>query len=879
MNQENLEAILNVNPKHTKALLELGELYRQQQNPQKAKECFEKILEFDPNNFWANVHLSLILIDTGFLDEAKTRLEKTLEEHPDRPIVLIKLGELEKKCDRLETALSYFEKVEKLSPDNWQIGIKIAEILQTLGRLSEAETQFKKTLVLAPNNFSIFIKLGYLERTKGQRKQALSWFYSAEKVANDISQTKEAGLLIIEELRELNRLDEALSKLEPIFKQEPNRIRTLMIFGSILSKQNNFDGAVKVFKNILKLDPQNTTAKINLARNLSGAGQIEEAIKLLESEPELQKDNRVQLQLSNLYRNQKNPDLANIIEIYRKIVFNETNNLSARLELAKNLTLCGRLAEANKVLEETHQLLGEDVRVLLQLGKLAQISENWDKANQWYQKAYEKYPENPQVYCQLANCLFLQGEIEVSIDLLERGQKLLPNAVEITANLAQMHYSLGNLECSYELLEKARKDFPDYIPLSIQLSRLYLILGDFIAAKNVLDNIHSDRQNYKEQIESIRAEIATHEYNYSEGEKHLKQAIAYSLTPERHRLRLASILIMRGKLEASREQLKLATTDITDKNTSLKAIVPLRSHPAMVINALRINPLLMQQLEAAQQKTGYEKLVALANIAIEEPSYLGAGIYLSQELRKQGIFEGIHNALPVDRNNFPDIPKRIIQFWNEPEPPLEIKKLSQTWIELNPDYEYILFSWNSAIDFIDKHYNRQILQAFKNCQEPATQADFFRLAYLNKMGGFYVDADDRARKPLNAIVRLKPELVAFQEDYGCIANNFLGCIPEQPIIRTAFYQVVANLLDYSADGPWLKSGPALLTCKLCQSLLPYISYTDYRMWPRLLVLSQAELRTIVTPHIRLPYKNSDRHWQNQAYRRNLTKEIRQNHQQ
>jgi len=83
----------------------------------------------------------------------------------------------------------------------------------------------------------------------------------------------------------------------------------------------------------------------------------------------------------------------------------------------------------------------------------------------------------------------------------------------------------------------------------------------------------------------------------------------------------------------------------------------------------------------------------------------------------------------------------------------------QSWRNCNPEYEYIRFSFQGAIAFLKKHYDHRVLKAFQICEQPATQADLFRLAYLYKMGGFYADIDDRCRKSLDPMIALNPELV------------------------------------------------------------------------------------------------------------------------
>jgi len=193
--------------------------------------------------------------------------------------------------------------------------------------------------------------------------------------------------------------------------------------------------------------------------------------------------------------------------------------------------------------------------------------------------------------------------------------------------------------------------------------------------------------------------------------------------------------------------------------------------------------------------------------------------------------------------------------------------LCRTWQEKNPTFEYYRFSVRSAAGFIKHYYKDEVFQAFRHCSHPAMQSDFFRLAYLYKMGGFYADADDICRQSLEPLVSLNAELVLFQEAFlPTLGNNFIGCMPNHNIIRYALDEAVESLLSYSAESAWFTTGPGLITRSFCSQLLPYLAQTDYQGWPRIAVLTTEEINQFVGHGIGLPYKNTPKSWQYQEYK-------------
>ncbi len=115
------------------------------------------------------------------------------------------------------------------------------------------------------------------------------------------------------------------------------------------------------------------------------------------------------------------------------------------------------------------------------------------------------------------------------------------------------------------------------------------------------------------------------------------------------------------------------------------------------------------------------------------------------ELRSQFVWQLIN-----DQNNFAfqcvgqNIPLVLIQFWNDSESiPLDVQECIKSWHPLEEQgFKHFLFNDITANEFIKNNYDSRYLNAFHRCLHPAMRSDYFRLCYLLKSGGFYVDTDD-----------------------------------------------------------------------------------------------------------------------------------------
>jgi mannosyltransferase OCH1-like enzyme len=90
-------------------------------------------------------------------------------------------------------------------------------------------------------------------------------------------------------------------------------------------------------------------------------------------------------------------------------------------------------------------------------------------------------------------------------------------------------------------------------------------------------------------------------------------------------------------------------------------------------------------------------------------------------------------------------PRAFLQFWDDlTRVPADVQECIDTWVPVeSAGFGRVLFSDESAADFIANRLTPRHLAAFTSCGHPAMRADYFRLCYMSVVGGMYVDADDQ----------------------------------------------------------------------------------------------------------------------------------------
>ena len=134
------------------------------------------------------------------------------------------------------------------------------------------------------------------------------------------------------------------------------------------------------------------------------------------------------------------------------------------------------------------------------------------------------------------------------------------------------------------------------------------------------------------------------------------------------------------------------------------------------------------------------------NIRYKDTGLSALEISQDDRLRSNYIKEIL--CKPVEPNGsstVPEVENRVlVQFWDDPANiPADVQGCMQSWEKLEAfGFVRVLFGDESARDFIRENFTAQHVSAFDACLHPAMRADYFRLCYILKLGGVYVDADD-----------------------------------------------------------------------------------------------------------------------------------------
>lgn len=153
----------------------------------------------------------------------------------------------------------------------------------------------------------------------------------------------------------------------------------------------------------------------------------------------------------------------------------------------------------------------------------------------------------------------------------------------------------------------------------------------------------------------------------------------------------------------------------------------------------------------------------------------------------------------------------IVQYWNSTVIPHEIQELISSWSNLNPRDNHRVFDSTAAVEFVAENYDAEITAAFQDITIPAMSCDVFRVAYLLKEGGVYVDCGSRCLQPISAWGISSTNLTLLRKWHGAVWNGLICAPAGHPWLSELWDRISSVLRDRQEGNIWALTGPLLFT--------------------------------------------------------------------
>jgi tetratricopeptide (TPR) repeat protein len=312
------------------------------------------------------------------------------------------------RTDEVNRAIEEYKLALDADPNSAELADDLADLYFRVGRVHDAETTARTLLKTSPDDIDAHKLLGriYL-RQLGEGENS-----SAGATAPGNSQN---GVL-----------DEAIGEFQKIVALQPKSVEDHMVLGQLYTVKHQPEKAEAEFKTAQMIEPESEDVVLNLARLYAESGDLEHAVKSIESVPPDGRTPKMEFTLGALYDQMKKPKEA--IAAYQRAEDLEPGDLQTVDALAQALMSNDQLEDALKQYQELAEANPDDAEPLIHIAEIERRQAKYEDALAVVRKARKIDPHSLEAGFNEGLLLDILGRLDDSIQTYQEMVDLTSHA-------------------------------------------------------------------------------------------------------------------------------------------------------------------------------------------------------------------------------------------------------------------------------------------------------------------------------------------------------------------------------------------------------------------------------------------------------------------
>jgi len=854
------QSVLKADANNVAALTGLGQLSRQAADAPAALEYLQCAVRLAPANLGLQCESAQLLRGLDRVEEARAVYLAVLKADANNVAALTGLGQLSRQAGDAPAALEYLQRAASLAPTSLGLRSESAQLLRALNRFDEAQATYQTVLQSNPTNIGALTEMGLIARQQGDHAAALEFLEKALAIL-----PTSVGLMteVAATLRILERTDEAEALYRRAVETDPRSLAALRGLCQMSFARGQIDAAIGFARAACAVDPENIDGKLFLSSLYRDAARNSEALAIVEDSIAAAPDHPSSwLEYGSLLR--ERGDRAQALAAFQRAAALKHDR--AWLDVATEHLALGQTQKAREVYETVLQGNPRQFDALMGMAAMQALTGDYFTCLETCDLVIATYPKRLEPVRQKCQALVQLDRADEAVKLvagLDTSETLLGQANAIRLEIYRM---CGLRAQARELLADARVADSKLFPLWYQNVQTRLTFYDLDGAEAALADPPALRPHERARTLLAQGMLADRRWRVRDAIAAFEQALdVQGHDPAVHE-NLARLYLLEANPDRVSHHLEYMLTQRASsvslrgqsKNISQNMI-------GQLLNEFKLDRALSARLAGLLESAPQDRIEELCEIVRSEPGQTPPAILLLLTLRQHGAFEYAAPAKAVAPVSKSAIPAKIMQFWDRTRPPTAVSKLLRTWSDAHPDHEYRCFDKMSARAYLAANYPLEVGRAYHRASHPAQASDIFRLAYLLREGGYYADADDRCVGHLSSVTAANLQFIAYQEQFASLGNNFIGCVPDAPIVKRALDLAVEAMNRGDSEAIWLSTGPGVLTRAFAE-----VFAAQGKAWQEWLqnrrILDRRRLFDVSWPHSILNYKNTRLSWLHRVFK-------------
>lgn len=255
---------VQLSPAAAEAHYALGCVLKEQGKMDEAASEFRNAVNFDPQHSYAYSALGQCKLDAGSLAEAQQSFQQAINlnsgnssAHFGLGATLLKQGSVDDAIKELNISLYQF-------PNSWPTRMMLGQAYQTQGNSVAAINEYQKSTMIKPENAEPYIRMADIRMERGDLELALADLRSG---LTQIPYNLDLRMRIADTTLKLEKPDDAIKNYRMILSMSPNNPQAVKglsqalyqkaqkaAVGALLAS-NDYDTAIKTLDEAIKLNP------------------------------------------------------------------------------------------------------------------------------------------------------------------------------------------------------------------------------------------------------------------------------------------------------------------------------------------------------------------------------------------------------------------------------------------------------------------------------------------------------------------------------------------------------------------------------------------------------------------------------------------------
>lgn len=268
-------------PAQGEAHFVLGQVYKEEGRTDEASSEFGNAVNLDPQHSYAYSALGGVKLDQNSLAEATENFKRAIDlnsgnstAHYGLGATFLKLGQVDNAIQELNTSLYQF-------PNSWPVRMALGQAYQTQGNSVAALKEYQLSTLIKPENTEPYLRMAEIREDRGDLEMALADLRSGlTQVPYDINLRQHIADITLR----LEKPDDAIKAYRTILQMSPNNPQAVKglsqalylkaqkaAVGALLAS-NDYETALTTLDEAIKLNPNDMELQLSKAKLMSLSG-------------------------------------------------------------------------------------------------------------------------------------------------------------------------------------------------------------------------------------------------------------------------------------------------------------------------------------------------------------------------------------------------------------------------------------------------------------------------------------------------------------------------------------------------------------------------------------------------------------------------------